>query len=133
VQKSLLFGLGAGFVLIIATACGSGAATPVPHASSAAAPSAAAVAPKCAPGVGTGQQVAAANTTFTPSSISVGAGGTVTWTNGDSFAHTVTFDNGPDCGQLAPAASITVTFAAAGIYAFHCTIHSSMKGTVTVS
>ena len=34
----------------------------------------------------------------------------MSWTNGDAVAHTVTFNNGPDCGNLAPAASITVTF-----------------------
>lgn len=74
-----------------------------------------------------------ANIAYTPTSSSVSSGGTVTWTNGDAVAHTVTFDNGPDCGNVAAASSVTVTFSAAGTYNYHCTIHPQMKGTVTVS
>ena len=127
---SVLSGLGAGLVLCVATACGGSTATRAPVASVS---GPAAAAPTCASGLGTGQQVAAANIQFTPTTSSVSAGGTVTWTNGDTVAHTITFDNGPDCGNLAPASSTTVTFSAAGTYAYHCKIHSSMHGTVTVS
>lgn len=128
-RKSLLPGIAAGFILVIATACGGSSATTPPAAATAATGGA----PTCAAGVGTGQQVAAVNIAFTPPSTSVGVGGTVTWTNGDTVTHTITFDNGPDCGHLAAASSLTVTFPAAGTYAYHCTIHSSMKGTITVS
>jgi plastocyanin len=63
----------------------------------------------------------------------VGVGKTVTWTNGDTTDHTVTFDNGPDCGHVtASGGTVTVTFPKVGTYAYHCTIHASMKGTVTV-
>jgi plastocyanin len=74
-----------------------------------------------------------ANIAFVPTTASVSSGGTVTWTNGDQVDHTVTFDNGPDCGHVAAGQSETVTFSAPGTYAFHCTIHPQMKGTVTVS
>jgi plastocyanin len=76
--------------------------------------------------------VGIANFAFTPATVSVTAGSTVTWTNADSAAHTVTFDGGPDCGQLATSSSVTATFAKAGTYSYHCTIHPTMKGTVTV-
>jgi plastocyanin len=133
VRINLVSGLSAGVVLAIASACGgSGTATPAPQASTPAAASAAATA-SCKSGLGTGQQVAIANFAFTPPTTTVSSGSTVTWTNGDSTDHTVTFDGGPDCGHLATAASATVTFPAAGTYNYHCTIHPSMKGTVTVS
>ena len=127
---SVLSGIAAGFVIAVVTACGGSSATQAP-AASVSAP--AGGTPTCAAGLGTGQQVAAAATAFTPNTSAVSAGGTVTWTNGDPVTHTVTFNNGPDCGNLASAASITVTFPAAGTYAYHCKIHPSMTGTVTVS
>ena len=130
---SVLSGIAAGFVLAVVTACGGSSATQAPAASVNAPASVAGAAPTCAAGLGTGQQVAAAATAFTPNTSAVSAGGTVTWTNGDPVTHTVTFNNGPDCGNLASAASITVTFPAAGTYAYHCKIHPSMTGTVTVS
>ena len=129
-QISVLSGIAAGFVLAVVSACGGSSATQAPVASVSAP---AGAAPTCASGLGTGQQVAAAATAFTPNTSAVSAGGTVTWTNGDPVSHTVTFNNGPDCGNLATAASITVTFPAAGTYAYHCKIHPSMTGTVTVS
>ena len=127
---SVLSGIAAGFVIAVVRACGGSSATQAP-AASVSAP--AGGTPTCAAGLGTGQQVAAAATAFTPNTSAVSAGGTVTWTNGDPVTHTVTFNNGPDCGNLASAASITVTFPAAGTYAYHCKIHPSMTGTVTVS
>jgi plastocyanin len=33
---------------------------------------------------------------------------------------------------LAPGGSYTYVFTSAGIYAYHCAIHNSMTGTVTV-
>jgi len=77
--------------------------------------------------------VGIANFAFNPATSTVSAGGTVSWTNADSAAHTVTFDGGPDCGHLNTTQSVTATFPSAGTYSYHCTIHPSMKGTVTVS
>ena len=71
---------------------------------------------------------------FNPASTTVASGGKVTWTNSDTTAHTVTFDDGSaDSGNLAPASTFDHTFAAAGTFAYHCSIHSNMKGTVTVT
>jgi plastocyanin len=73
------------------------------------------------------------NFAFAPASASVAAGSKVTWTNSDTTAHTVTFDDGSaDSGNLAAGATFDHTFATAGTFAYHCAIHSSMKGTVTV-
>jgi plastocyanin len=71
---------------------------------------------------------------FNPAGTSVAAGSKVTWTNSDTTAHTVTFDDGSaDSGNLAPGSTFDHTFATAGTFAYHCTIHSQMHGTVTVS
>jgi plastocyanin len=82
---------------------------------------------------GTGVAATIANLTFSPNPVTVAAGGMVTWTNNDSPSHTVSFDNGPDCGTLAPGTSQTVLFSVAGTYAYHCNIHRTMTGSVTVS
>ena len=38
-----------------------------------------------------------------------------------------------DSGNVAAGTTFSHTFAAAGTFAFHCNIHSSMKGTITVT
>jgi len=71
---------------------------------------------------------------FDPDPIEITAGTTVTWTNMDSTDHTVTFDEGDDdSGNLANGATYEETFDTAGTFTYHCNIHSSMHGTVTVS
>ena len=121
---------------LLFAACGSGGTTTAttrpagPSAAGPVGPSAAGAAVACS-GTG-GQAVAIQNSAFNPASITVTTGATVTWTNNDSTAHTVTFDSGPDCGQLANGATKSATFSTAGSYAYHCTIHSFMKGTVVV-
>jgi len=129
-MRTILSGLGAGLVLLVATACGgSGGSTAAPAASSG--PVAAAA--SCSNTPGTGQQVAIANFAFNPKALTVSKGTTVSWTNGDTTAHTVTFDNGPDCGQVNAGQSTTITFNTSGTFTYHCKIHPTMTGTVTVS
>jgi len=70
---------------------------------------------------------------FSPATLTVSAGTTVTWKNDDTMAHTSTSDTGVwDTGNIAAGASKTTTFPTAGTYAYHCTYHSGMKGTVVV-
>jgi plastocyanin len=70
---------------------------------------------------------------FQPGSITATVGDTISWTNEDSAPHTATADDGSfDTGQLAKGASGSHTFTAAGTFAYHCTVHPSMHGTVTV-
>lgn len=73
---------------------------------------------------------------FSPANITVKAGTTVTWTNSDSDAHTVTESDsktGPNSGTLENGKSYTFTYDTPGTYQYHCTIHPSMMGTVTVT
>ena len=70
---------------------------------------------------------------FAPSSITVAVGGTVTWTNDDDRAHTVTATGGSfDSGVLDQGGSFAQRFGAAGTFAFLCAIHPEMQGEVTV-
>lgn len=71
---------------------------------------------------------------FTPSSITVTAGTTITWTNKDAVAHTVTSKtNAFDSGNLGTNATFSFTFATAGTYSYYCKVHPSMVATVTVN
>lgn len=66
-----------------------------------------------------------------PSSITVKAGTTVTWTNNDSMAHTVT-GAGWSSDQLSYGQSFSHKFSSAGSFDYHCSIHPVMQGTVNV-
>ena len=72
-----------------------------------------------------------------PPNMDVAQGTTVTWTNKDSVAHTVTSGTRPSKDgkfddQLAAGSTFSFTFATAGTYQYFCTVHSSMNGTITV-
>jgi plastocyanin len=73
--------------------------------------------------------------TFTPDPIQVAVGGTATWTNNDSMTHTVTFDDTSvkSSGDLSQGSSFSATFPKAGTYTYHCALHPTMTGTVTVA
>jgi plastocyanin len=81
-------------------------------------------------------KVTVQNFAFSPASITVKAGTTVTWTNSDSVAHTVTETDGksgPASSDVNPGSSYSFTFKDAGTYQYHCSIHPSMTGTVVVT
>jgi plastocyanin len=70
---------------------------------------------------------------FQPDVLKVKVGAKVTWTNDDTVAHTVTADtNLFTSGNLQPGGSFSFTFIRPGTYAYHCSIHPSMHGSVVV-
>jgi len=77
---------------------------------------------------------------FTPASLTVAAGTTVTWSNTGAVIHSVTsdtgaFDSSPGCPTgpcINPGASYSHLFAQAGTFAYHCKVHPNMTGTVVV-
>jgi plastocyanin len=115
--------------LLTVAACGGGStASPSSAGSSAAAPSAG------GQSGGAGASVDIKNFAFNPATLSVKVGDSVTWTNDDTTAHTVTADDKSfDSGNVAQGATFKHTFDAAGTFSYHCTIHSNMKATITVS
>jgi plastocyanin len=73
------------------------------------------------------------NLAFVPARTEVTAGTTVEWTNNDPLAHSVTADDGSwDSGLIQPGHTWRRTFTQPGTYAYHCTPHPFMKGTVVV-
>jgi plastocyanin len=73
---------------------------------------------------------------FFPATASVRRGGTVTWTNNSGAAHNVVFAGTPGAPQDIPAfssGSQSRAFATAGSYAYSCTLHPGMAGTVSVA
>jgi plastocyanin len=83
---------------------------------------------------------------FAPSNvvISLGASSTITWFNADitgaygggsGTTHHLKADDGTtfDTGPISPGGVFTSTFSTPGTYTYHCEIHPSMTGTVTVN
>ena len=68
---------------------------------------------------------------FSPKTLEVKAGAKVKVTNKDGTTHTFTANKGAfDTGDIDGGSSATVTIKKPGTYAYHCNIHSSMKGTI---
>jgi len=73
--------------------------------------------------------------TFTPKTLTVAVGTTVTWVNHDMARHTVTRDSSDepfDSGLLGNQHVFTHTFMTAGSYSYICTPHSGMQATIVV-
>lgn len=71
---------------------------------------------------------------FSPVTVTVAIGTTVTWTNEDSSTHTIVSQSGGfNSGDLSKGATFSHTFTAAGDFEYHCSIHPSMVGHITVS
>jgi len=69
--------------------------------------------------------------------VVIGVNNSVTWTNDDSAAHTVTSTSAPagtclDSGNMGSGASYTYTFTVPGTYKYDCSYHSWMTGTAVV-
>jgi len=76
---------------------------------------------------------------YVPNKVTIGVGGTVTWTNDDTAAHTVTSGTPSDGPDGAFDSSIVMagktfehTFDDAGEYDYFCIVHPWMTGTVIV-
>jgi plastocyanin len=71
---------------------------------------------------------------FNPTAIKVAAGATVTWTNSDGTNHNVTFANAAvaPSGNFNAGTKSLVMPTVAGTYAYSCTLHPGMNGSVVV-
>ncbi len=72
---------------------------------------------------------------YSPKTITIQAGESVTWTSSGPSPHTVTADDGSfDSGTLNVGDSFSHTFTTAGTFAYHCEFHvaQGMVGTVVV-
>jgi amicyanin len=73
------------------------------------------------------------NFTFNPQTLTVKAGATVTWTNKDDIPHTVAAVNKEFKSKaLDTDDAYTFTFTTPGTYAYFCSLHPHMTGTIVV-
>jgi plastocyanin len=68
---------------------------------------------------------------FSPASVTVNVGDTITWHNSGQAPHNATGD-GISTGTINPGGSGSHTFNSAGTFSYICTIHPQMHGTVRV-
>jgi plastocyanin len=109
----------------VLTACGGGSTTPAPTVGGQPAAS--------QPGAGSGAATIV-DFAFQPTALTVAKGAAVTWTNSGSVGHTVTADDASFTSDtIAAGTTFSHTFDTAGTFAYHCSIHSQMKATVTVT
>ena len=67
---------------------------------------------------------------FRPGTVTIARGTVVKWVNRDNHDHTST---GPGWNRrLDPGDAFRRTFNEAGTFAYRCTIHASMRGTIVV-
>jgi plastocyanin len=73
------------------------------------------------------------NFTFTPQSLTVKAGTTVTWINEDDIPHTVVAtETAFKSKVLDTDDKYTFTFTATGTFQYFCSLHPHMTGTIVV-
>jgi amicyanin len=80
-------------------------------------------------------QVQIANFSFSPATLTVPAGTTVTWTNRDDIPHTVVSTADPRLFKskvLDTDDKFSFTFSKPGTYPYFCSIHPKMTGKVVV-
>jgi len=71
---------------------------------------------------------------YSPQTITIPQGSSITWRNDGSMSHTVTFNNPySDSNTIYSGNTYTKTFFTPGTYNYHCNFHSGMTGTVIVT
>jgi plastocyanin len=72
---------------------------------------------------------------FNPATVTITVAGMVTWTNNAGIDHNVTFNQATGVPANIPnfsTGSASRSFASAGAFAYQCTLHAGMNGTVVV-
>jgi plastocyanin len=117
---------------IVLAACGGGGSTTAPGATTG--PVATTGAAPCTESTAaTVVATTVAGNTWSP--VSAAVGDVITWTNNDAVPHAVALDDG-SCsmaGNIPGGGTRSLVFSVAGSFPFHCSVHPSMKGTITIS
>lgn len=81
-----------------------------------------------------GTTVIMKNFAFGPAELKIKAGDTVFWNNKDSVPHNIVSDAGGEITSptISTDGTYSHTFNTAGEYAYHCEIHTGMKGKIIV-
>jgi len=71
---------------------------------------------------------------FSPKRITISKGTRVRWANTGAVGHSSTSTSGKwDSGTIAAGDSFSRVFKKAGTFLYHCKIHATMKGRITVT
>jgi plastocyanin len=71
---------------------------------------------------------------FSPATLTIKVGTTVKWSNKDTASHDVVSDSGLwSSPTLKKGDDFFFTFTQTGTFTYHCSFHSSMKGTIVVT
>jgi plastocyanin len=82
---------------------------------------------------GPAAEVTIDNFSFSPQTVTVAAGTTVTWTNRDDIPHTVVSTDGVFKSKVRDTdEKFSYTFTKAGTYSYFCSVHPKMTGKVVV-
>ena len=131
-MRTTLIGLAARALLFTLAACGGGsdgATEPGPQPSERPAASAAVSMRSSSDGYGGTENA------FSPASVRIARGGTVTWRNATGVTHNVTFQSAAGAPENVPSHSSgenARTFGTAATFSYRCTIHPGMTGSVAV-
>lgn len=86
------------------------------------------------PPAGTPHSVTIEDFTYIPATITIKKGDSVAWTNKDTAPHTATADDGSfNTGRIEEGHEEPATFNDVGTFAYHCSFHPGMHGTVVVT
>ena len=69
---------------------------------------------------------------FHPPSLTIARGTKVDFTNSSGVTHTATRAGDFNTGRIKPGTTIGVRFNQKGTFAYHCSIHPFMRGTIVV-
>jgi plastocyanin len=81
---------------------------------------------------GTGDTVEIVDACFTPTTLNIQPGDSVTWVNTDSFVHNVGGNLWGHFDDLNGGQSFTATFDQPGVFPYACTYHPGMTGAIIV-
>lgn len=120
----------------------SGGATPNPYSSTTQTPTEATAPTSAASPSGAMSEtvVTISSSGFSPKSITIKTGESVTWMNSDSVNHQLASDPHPvhtaypplNLGVIGPGEKKSLSFPTAGTYTYHDHLNPTLKGTVTV-
>jgi amicyanin len=82
------------------------------------------------------REVMIMNFAYSPATLTVNPGDTVTWTNMDTAPHNVVVSSGPEkftSPTLQKGQTFSFTFTKPGTYSYYCSLHPDMKATITVT
>ncbi len=120
-------------VVLVAAACSSSSSSSTSSSTSTTTTSSAAPTGGGGGGGGSTATITASGLAFSPSSVNVSPGKvTLTVTNNDSILHTFTLDDGSSDTDLPPGQTTTINLDLTKTVGWHCKIHPSMTGTLTV-